>query len=351
MADRIVASLHGTQLELTTSQDSFSALAHSYLAPLLGQVGVEPNIMVELEWDARLPDAGRSDLEQLGRRIWAGAHCLRYADIWQVPGLQMDVNWRDAVLAMHAAYAWPTRRAKWLSSVVVSTRARIFVSLIYYLVYFPCAWWLEHERGWTLLHASAVTMAEGGLVFSGLPGCGKSTTALAALSAPGWQIVSDNLLFTDGKQVFAFPEPIHVDGKTRALVGDLAGCVRPTGRRFSYQRQDYEITPEAQRSSSTPLALGFLHLGQKTVVQPVDQLSAVRRLMANDCLAREWTAYQESAAAMHQVWPTVGDCERRWANLTALTCSIPCYDVTIARNVPVLQAMKSVSQEMLDGGR
>ncbi len=33
-----------------------------------------------------------------------------------------------------------------------------------------------------------------GLIFAGLPGCGKSTTSLAFLDQPEWQIVSDNLL-------------------------------------------------------------------------------------------------------------------------------------------------------------
>jgi hypothetical protein len=270
---------------------------------------------------------------------------------------------------VRAAYAWRTRQAKWFARMKASARERLFVSLIYYLVYFPCAWWLERERDLTLLHASAIATSEGGLVFSGLPGCGKSTAALAALNAPEWQVVSDNLLFTDGRQVFACPEPVHVDARTRALVGDgsteadidrlrsgrrsvaavLAGRVRPTGRRFSHQRQDYEITSEARRLSTTPRALGFLHVGRETAVRPVDQASAARRLMANDCLAKEWMAYQESAAAMHQVWPAVGDQERRWGNLTALTRSVPCYDVTIARNGDVQQAMKYVTQAMLDG--
>lgn len=349
MADQLMVSLHEARLVLISGRGDFLAFAHPYLASLLDQAGAEPNIKVTLEWDAVLSDESRSDLEQLGRRIWVGPHRLRHTEIWQVPGLQMDVSRQDETLVVRAAYAWPTRRAKWFARVMAWTRERLFVSLVYYLVYFPLAWWLERERGWTLLHASAIATPEGGLVFSGLPGCGKSTTALAALNVPEWQIVSDNLLFTDGRQVFAFPEPIHVDGRTRALVGDLADRVRPTGRSFSHRRQDYEVTPEARRLSTTLRALGFLHVGQETVIQPVDQATAVRRLMANDCLAKEWMAYQESAAAMHQVWPTIGDHERRQRNLTTLAQSIPCYDVTISRNTLVQQAMKYVTEAMLDG--
>ena len=350
MADRLVVSLHGLRLELTTDRDDFLAFARLYLAPLLDRGDARPDVTVTLEWGSALESL--PDMEQLGRRIWAGPQRLRYTEIWQSPGLQLDIHWPDepnAPLSVRAAYTWPTRRVRWFARVMPWARERLFITLVYYLVYFPCAWWLERRRGWTLLHASAVAASDGGLILSGLPGCGKSTTALAALSAPEWQIVSDNLLFTDGRQAFACPEPIHIDDKTRALVGDLAGRVHATGRRFSHQRQDYEIGPEARRPSTTPLALGFLHVGHETSVRPVNRTIAARRLMANDCLAKEWMAYQESAAAMHQVWPTVGNYERRWGNLTTLVHSVPCYDVTIAQDGALQQDVERIIEAMLDG--
>ena len=351
MADRLVASLHGVRLELCADRDDFLTFARAYLDPLLDRGDARPDITVALEWGAML-DENSPGLEQLGRRIWAGPQRLRYTEIWQSPGLQLDIHWPDepnAPLSVRAAYTWPTRRARWFARLMPWARERLFVALIYYLVYFPFTWWLERRRGWTLSHASAVSAPGGGLVLSGLPGCGKSTTALAALNAPEWRIVSDNLLFTDGRQVFACPEPVHIDDKTRALVGDLAGRARPTGRRFSHHRQDYEIGPDARQPSTTPLALGFLHVGHETSVRPIDQTVAARRLMANDCLAKEWMAYQESAAAMHQVWPSIADYTQRWENVTALTQSIPCYDVAVARDGQVLQAMQHITQAMLNG--
>jgi hypothetical protein len=348
VADRVLTRLHGVRLELTADQDGLLDFARTYLDPLLDRFDAPPDVTVALEWDRTLPES-QPELQQLGRRVWAGPQHLRYTEIWQVPGLQVDVRWRDVALVVRATYAWPTRRARWFARAVSWAWERLFVSLIYYLVYFPYAWWLEHERGWTLLHASAVASPGGGLIFSGLPGSGKSTTALAALNAPEWHIVSDNLLFTDGQQVFACPEPIHVDARTRALVGDLAGRARSTGRRFSHRRQDYEVAPEARRPSATPLALGFLHVGREMDVRLVDRAVAARRLMANDCLAKEWVAYQESAAAMHQVWPSVGDHEQRRENLTVLARSLPCYDVTVARDGQVEQEMRHIIRAMLNG--
>ena len=357
MPDRVEISFQSVRSRLTLKRDRFSTFARSYLTPLLADENAELDIEVMLEWDTELPLEDQSDLEQLGRRIWVGEDRLRFSQVWQVPGLQVDVNWQEPTLGVRATYSWPTRRAKWWSRTLASLRERLFVSLLYYLIYFPSAWWLERERGWTLHHAAAISTPEGGLVFSGLPGSGKSTATLAALCAMDWQIVSDNLLFTDGSQVYACPEPIHVDGRTLALLSDmpagpdetLAGRVRPTGRRFSHQRQDYEITSAGRRASTTPLALGFLNVGRQTAVQPIDRTTAARRLMANDCLAKEWTAYQESAAAMHQVWPTVGNYERRWGNLTTLVDSVPCYDVTITQDGALQQDMEHIIEAMLDG--
>jgi len=347
MTGQLIVSLHKTRLELATPPGDFLTFARSYLAPLLDQPGIQPDIKIALEWNATLPRE-YSALEKLGRRIWVADHHLRYDEIWQAPGLQMEIDWEDT-FTVQATYDWPSQRAKWFSRIINSAQKKLFVLLIYYLIYFPCAWWLERKMGWTLMHASAIATPEGGLIFSGLPGCGKSTTALASLSQSTWQVVSDNLLFTNGSRVFACPEPIHVDKETRALVGDLGQRVRPTGREFSHQRQDYEIASQARQQSTTPLALGFLHLGEETSVRPIDPTTATRRLMANDYLAKEWMAYQESAAAMHQVWPQIGDQEQRRENLMSLARSMPCYEVTVAQREDIRQAMEAITGAMLHG--
>lgn len=369
---QITATLHGVRLTLHSEQRDFIAFARAYLASLVDKV-VEPegedtsHIHVQLTWDTHLPAwvlRGSADgMEQLGRRLWAGPGRLRFTEIWQLPGLALDVTGRvgsadlatGEMLTVQAAYTWASRRARWLASLLPAARERLFVGLIYYLVYFPWAWWLERERGWTLLHAAAVTTPTGagsfgpqnGVLFSGLPGCGKSTTTLAFLNQPEWQIVSDNLLFTDGQRAFACVEPIHVDARTRALVGDagdLSGRVRPTARDFSHGRQDYEVSAAARTLSTTPRAVGFLHVGREMAIRRLDPGDSARRLLANDALAKEWSAYQESAAAVHQVWPTVGDYERRRANLWALAQSMPCYDVAIARDAHVSRAVSTILQ-------
>ena len=369
----LTAILHGVRLALRSDSADFLTFTRAYLAPLLddaaSEIGDESHIQVQVAWHARplvkAMDGVSGSLEQLGRRLWAAPGHLRFTEFWQLPGLALDVVWRDGSpgtavggkLNIHAAYTWPSRRARWLSSLLPAAREQLFVALIYYLVYFPWMWWLERERGWTLLHAGAVTAPVGsgtfgpqdGMIFSGLPGCGKSTTTLAFLNQPEWQIVSDNLLFTNGQRAFACVEPIHVDERTRALVGDggtLRERVRATGRRFSHGRQDYEVTAAARALSTNPSALGFLHVGREMTIRRLAADDSARRLLANDHLAKEWLAYQESAAAIHQLWPKVGDLERRQTNLWALAHAVPCYDVTMARGENVGHAVSTILLEM-----
>jgi len=54
---------------------------------------------------------------------------------------------------------------------------------------------------------------------------------------------------------------------------------------------------------------------------------------------------------MHLVWPKVGDQEQRRANLLALTQSVPCYGVTMARGENVSRAVSTVLRTMeAEGG-
>ena len=66
----------------------------SLLDPLLDQADAQSDIAVTLEWDGELSDGSQSDLEQLGRRVWVAPQHLRFTEIWQVPGLQVDVRWQ-----------------------------------------------------------------------------------------------------------------------------------------------------------------------------------------------------------------------------------------------------------------
>ncbi|HIE38397.1 MAG TPA: hypothetical protein EYH30_04655 [Anaerolineales bacterium] len=346
MATGLKYTLHGVGLALEAKREDFLAFAHDYLAPLTVEGAGQPLIRVTLHWDRALPPA---DLEPLGRRVWVGENRLRLTEIRQVPGLQLEVGWDRDGMRVRATYRWPTRRARWLTRLTWAARARLYVSLIYYLVYFPWGWWMERERGWSLIHAAALARGEDGIVLSGLPGCGKSTFVWAALALPGWRLLSDNLLFTDGRQVWACPEPLHVDERARELSSSTPVGVRPAGRSFSHQREDFELAPQRRVGRAYPRGLVFLRRGRRERVEWLEGEVAFRRLWAGDLLAREWMAYQECAAALHHLIPQVGDPLWRWMNLQELTM-LPCYEVALGEGGNLAEVARRVLERVNGGG-
>lgn len=340
MATRLSCSLHDVALRLETSNADFINVAQDYLGSLMTEP-VPQAIDVQLLWDRDLPSD--PELERVGRRVWLGDERLRLSEIRLMPGLQMDVIWREHQLRIQAAYRWPDRRTRWLAKLSESLRMRTYLSLVYYLVYFPWGWWLDRVRGWVLLHAAGLTHAQDGLVVAGLPGCGKSTFVWAALSRSGWRVLSDNLLFTNGEQIWACPEPLHVDKHARQLGGAAADHVQATGRTFSHQREEFSIAPSRRAHSARASHVLFLRRGQHHVVRPMQSAAAFRRLWANDSLAQEWRAYRSSIAALQHLVPEIGDPERRWASLSGLS-RLPCYEVVAEEN----QALPPSFYQMLE---
>lgn len=341
MAAGLSLSLHQVALTLETANEDFLAYARAYLAPMWAGEDSKASIRASLQWGQGLSPA---NLVSLGRRIWVGKNCLRLSEIQSVPGLQLEVEW-DTQMRVRATYRWPSRRARWLARLFPLVRARLYVSLIYYLVYFPWGWWMERERGWNLIHAAALAREGKGVVLSGLPGCGKSTFVWAALALPNWQLLSDNLLFTDGRQVWACPEPLHVDQGGQALSTVAPDGIQPTGRRFSHGRMDFELAPQRRASKTCPQGLVFLQRGHDPWIRPLDNEVALRRLWAGDFLAREWMAYQECAIALHYLVPQVGDPLWRWMSLQELT-TLPCYEVALGEGEDLTQAARRVLERI-----
>ncbi len=336
MAARLSCRLHAVGLTLTSSNAAVVEVARDHLGAWTVDDAVAAQIDVRLTWGRALPPAPA--LARLGRRLWLGEGRLRFSEIRLLPGLQMDVTWEDDRLRIEAAYAWPDRRTRWLSKVAQSLRLRTYLSLVYYLLYFPLGWWLERERGWSLIHAAGLTHEGDGVVVAGLPGCGKSTFVWTALARPGWRILSDNLLFTDGEAIYACPEPLHVDARAQALGAVPAESVTTTGRAYSHRREGFRIAAHRRAERATPTRVLFLRRGPRHERRPLSPATALHRLWANDMLAQEWRAYQTGAAALHHLTPEIGNPERRWANLERLS-RLSCEELVAAEDAPLPSAL------------
>ncbi|HEY75279.1 MAG TPA: hypothetical protein G4O00_03740 [Thermoflexia bacterium] len=350
MAASLKLRLHGVDLTLEGGREDFVDFAARYLPPRLRVAGPPGNrgasIRVSLRWDEPLPEA---DLEPLGRWVQVGPQRVRLLGVRFLPGLQIDAAWTDGGMRVAAAYRWPSRRARWLARVAAWERARLYVTLIYYLVYFPWAWWLESERGWSLLHAAGLAWEGKGVLLTGLPGCGKSAAVWAALHREGWRLLSDNLLFVDRQGMWACPEPLHVDRRARVLGGGLPPGVRPTGARFSHGRENFVLESRRLADAARVRAVVLLRRGAEERVRRVDPEKVWRRLWNGDLLAQEWLAYRECAAAVHHAVPTAGDPAQRWANLRVLS-ALPGYEVVVKEGGDLVKMVTGTLERLVSDG-
>jgi hypothetical protein len=109
------------------------------------------------------------------------------------PGVQHHAEEGESVLTLDRV---GTLRVLEGREIVVDPDPRCAESVVRALVVGPGLAALLVQRGFLVLHASAVEVDGVAVAFAGLPQAGKSTTA-AALNAVGWPLVTDDILPAD----------------------------------------------------------------------------------------------------------------------------------------------------------
>ncbi len=334
MNEPLTLNLHGVGLELWSDNPRFLDYAGHYLRDLVVPTMDRAHVIVHLAWGQSIVSATDGQWERLGRRLLRDEKRIVQTEVLALPGLQLSVATTGDGLEIEAGFRFPSRRSRLIY--VLQGRAgeaRLFITLIYFLVYFPLFWSLERERGWYLLHAGAVAHPGGGALLAGLPGVGKSTFTLALLADPAVRLLSDNLVFHDGEQVYAFPEPIHLDQRSRTLLPDLGERLGPAGQAFSHGRYDYQLALAARADATRPRLVGILRLAPQTEARPLSQEVCLERLLAYDRLAKEVDEYSKQAAIFGVLSPRAGGSGRRLEALERLLTKANCYEIAVQPGV------------------
>ncbi|MFQ5352064.1 MAG: hypothetical protein ACE5D3_03215 [Candidatus Binatia bacterium] len=355
--------LHGVCLRVSSDLGLFTDYLGRVLGPLICASIPSPAIHSRLSWVDGPPPNGQSatfgvdewdqrpdrDLYVAGRKAW----WLRIDDL---TSLKLAVDASGECMCLEGRYYFQLGRERGLErlrrwrhrSTMDRQVSRRFSTLAYYLVYYPLLWVLSRSEGWHLLHGAAVADAHGAAVFCGMPGCGKSTLAVAMLADPAFHMLSDNLLLFDRREVLACPEPLLLDDRSRARAGHGADRLRPTGETRVFDRHSYQ-TDDPVLEPRRPTAVFNVVRARRTELTRLDSRTCIARVLAGNTMAKE----VRRSLIMGEVLDVV--CERVAPEirtpLTELLDGVPCFSLSVGENDDLSSVVETHVKPALTGPR
>ncbi len=351
--------MHGVTLTLESNHTPLLAYAAEHLKGLAGAPVQTPNLVVRCawsqgEWDAQanpfpadpgLPRAfGRAGgaLNVIGKRMLGNDHELIWLNTLRLPGLQLRFSRAGDSLLFDVAYRYHSQKIETTPDYEYTK----YFSLMSYLVYYPLMWYLENFRGWTILHASALASANGGIIIGGLGGVGKTTTCVALLQRPGISLVSENLIFTDGDFIYPCNEPIRLDAGSLAMLGENPAGLMPMAFPEGLKKKwFFHLRTNGQSQKVKPAALFLPQFTAQRFVTPLTSDLATEKMVAINRLTRELDDYSWYAAALEMHWPNIGQAKNRLEVLRRFAENVRCYELGIDRSAGV----EAVVEDILGG--
>ncbi len=339
---RLAVSLHGVRLLLESDSAEFVDYVASVMSPYVVSDSAPPAIRSRLLWVDSPPQDSLEEtfsVSQWDRRpdrdlYIVGDNAAYWLRIDDFADLKLAVESRPGELGVTGHYHFQVgrnRRTEALQRLryrnrMVELRARRFSTILYYMVYHPILWWLSRYQAWHVLHGGAVSDGRRTVLFTGMPGCGKSTLVVAMLSAEPWAMLSDNLVLHDGKRVRACPEVLLLDPRSLARVGPAAKRLMPTGESRVFGRDAYR-PDRSLLEALEPTVIFNVGRAHKTELVALDDATAAARLIAGNTMAKEVRRVGIMGEVIDLVAATTApdglDAVRR------LVASVPCYDLWV----------------------
>ncbi len=103
--------------------------------------------------------------------------------------------------------------------------------LMYHMLYYPAAWYLGLNAGKFWVHTGGAMKNGKAVLIGGFSGVGKSTMCMRLGEERDFRLLSDDLVFFDGANVYSCYEPVRVRNKVQEdsgveLVGTMGGTRR-----------------------------------------------------------------------------------------------------------------------------
>ena len=341
--------LHGVTLNLESNHAPLLAYAAEHLNEMAAAPHAAPQLTVRCEWTQgdweaeHNPFRAEGALNVIGKRMLGNSETLIWLDTLRMKGLQLMFRREGETWLFDVAYRFHPKKEK--SESLPEYEYKKYFSLMSYLVYYPLIWHLETYRGWTILHASALAGAPGAMMIGGLGGVGKTTTCVALLQRPGMELISENIVFTDGEFVYPCPEPIRMDENSIKILGENpAGMVRMNFPEGLKDKSLYHLRLSEAGRQTQPVALFLPQFSPQRYCRPLAPGLAAEKMYAMNRLTRELDDYFWYAAALEMHWPREGQGARRMEVLQRFAQKAKCFELGIDRWAGV----EAVVEDVLD---
>lgn len=123
------------------------------------------------------------------------------------------------------------------------------------------------DKGFSLIHSACVAKNGKGLMFSASSDTGKTTTALHFVIDSGYNLLGDDMVITNGKNIFSFPLPLR---KTTLKPFETIPLLRRLKRE--------KIINVAWEEEATPEKIFFLVSGRKNELAKVNKNDILRKI-------------------------------------------------------------------------
>ncbi len=340
----IELQLAGVRARISSTYSAFNEYARVHLEPLRVSAEGEVSVSATLRWhEGPMPDRlaahpELADMERVDRDLYRGKDRLAWFRIDDLPDLQLGFQWDGARLRVAGDFFYRLSKTRTRDRIkrwvyrrrLPMLRQRRFTTLLYYLVYYPCFWWLERQQDFHPIHAAGVELEGGIVVFAGPSGVGKSTLSTGLAASPGGRLLSDTFLLQRGPTVCAVPEPLLLDEWSRGWIGAGAALLRPIDWRYCLGRAGFHWPRERLSAGGRVRMLLFPHRSVDQYVRPISAAQAQGQIGAGNLVVNDLRRYWAYAAALEMLDPSpLG--EAREAGLRTLAGGVPSYEIGLTR--------------------
>ena len=354
----VTGSLAGATFSFETNAPDLAAYAALHLAPLSAGAVSAPAVTATLTWHDGQPSserpvdrAGGATIERVDRDLYTDGTTLHWFRVDDLRDLFLRCTWNDSRLTVHGDFHYRLgnrpfsdrlrRIRQW--SHRSELRQRRFTTLLSYLVYYPCWWWLEQTRDLHPIHAGAVTTDAGAILLAGASGIGKSTLAVALAMSPGTRFLSDSFVLQQGDDVWAVREPILLDAWSRRWLGSAADELQVIEGSFGLNRCGYQMPAHRRVEAGRVALLLFPRRAPESYARPISAEQAHHRLSAADLMINDLRRYWAFAAVLEQLH-LGGLVARREAHLARLVAATPCYEIGLTADMSSGAAVHAIMQ-------